>query len=107
MAVDDALGTVTICRRGRLGLYADDHSVTVRNAASRTRRFAWAEVSHFADGSVLNEAITPGYCSSSCARGARSGCTAHERLGVLGVRRVCRAVRIRRVAEPEVVPEAR
>jgi hypothetical protein len=55
MTVDDASGTMTICRRGRMGLYADDHGVTVRNAASRARRFAWAEVSHFADGSILNE----------------------------------------------------
>jgi hypothetical protein len=42
MTVDDAPGTVTICKRGRMGLYADDHGLTVRSAASRARRFAWA-----------------------------------------------------------------
>lgn len=55
MSVDDAPGTVTIYKRGRTGLYADDHGVTVRNPASRTRRFAWAEISCFADGSRMNE----------------------------------------------------
>jgi hypothetical protein len=55
MTVDDAPGTVTICKRGRMGLYADDHGLTVRNTASRARRFAWAEISHFADGRVLND----------------------------------------------------
>jgi Protein of unknown function (DUF2510) len=43
---------VTICRRGPLGLYANDLGVTVRNSAFRTGRFAWAEVRHFADGSL-------------------------------------------------------
>jgi hypothetical protein len=46
---------VTIYRRGRTGLYADDHGVTVRNPASRTHRFAWAEISSFADGSRTSE----------------------------------------------------
>jgi len=55
MTVDDARGTVTIYRRGRTGLCADDHGVMVRNPASRTRRFAWAEISCFADGSRMNE----------------------------------------------------
>jgi hypothetical protein len=55
MAVDDALGTVTICKRGRTGLYADDHGLTMRNDWAGTHRFAWAEVSRFADGRVLNE----------------------------------------------------
>jgi hypothetical protein len=41
---------VTICRSGRLGLYANDLGVTVRNSAFRAHRFAWDEVSHFADG---------------------------------------------------------
>lgn len=41
--------------RWRTGLYADDHGVTVRNFGSRARRFAWAEVSHFADGSRYGE----------------------------------------------------
>jgi hypothetical protein len=55
MTVDDAPGTVTIYRRGRTGLYADDHGVTVRNPGSRTRQVAWAEISCFADGSRMNE----------------------------------------------------
>jgi hypothetical protein len=55
MAADDTLGTVTIYRRGRTGLYADDQGVTVRNPASRTRRVAWAEISCFADGARMSE----------------------------------------------------
>jgi hypothetical protein len=55
MTVDDAPGTVTIYRRGRTGLYADDYGVTVRNPLSRTRRVAWAEISCFADGSGMKE----------------------------------------------------
>jgi hypothetical protein len=55
MTVEDSPGTVTIYRSGRPRLYADDHGVTVRNPASRTRRFAWAEISCFADGSRMNE----------------------------------------------------
>jgi Bacterial PH domain/Protein of unknown function (DUF2510) len=55
MTVDDAPGTVTIYRRGRTGLYADDQGVTVRNPASRTRRIGWAEISCFADGSRWSE----------------------------------------------------
>ena len=43
--------TVTICRRGSLGLYADDRGVTIRNSAFRARQFAWNEISRFADGS--------------------------------------------------------
>jgi len=50
MTLDGTPGTVTVHRRGRTGLYADDHGVTVRNRASRTRQFAWAEISCFADG---------------------------------------------------------
>jgi hypothetical protein len=55
MTVDDAPGIVAIYRRGRTGLYADDHGVTVRNPASRTRRVAWAEISCFVDGSRMSE----------------------------------------------------
>lgn len=55
MAADDASGAVTIYRRGRTGLCADDHGVTVRNPASRTRRVAWAEISCFADGAWMSE----------------------------------------------------
>ena len=55
MTVDDPPGTVTIYRRGRTGLYADDHGVTVRNPLSRTRRVAWADISCFADGSGMKE----------------------------------------------------
>ncbi len=50
MTADDADGAVTIWERGRRGLYADDHGVTVRNSASRTWRFAWADVSRFEEG---------------------------------------------------------
>ena len=47
MTVDDRSGRV----RGLAGLYADDHGVKVRNWPFRARRFDWAEVSHFEDGS--------------------------------------------------------
>jgi uncharacterized protein DUF2510 len=52
MTVDDASGIVTICKRGRTGLYADDHGVTVCNSLSRARRLAWAEIRCFTDGST-------------------------------------------------------
>jgi hypothetical protein len=55
MTMGDAPETVTVCKRGRGGLYADDHRVTVRNGKSRASRFAWGEVSRFADGSGQNE----------------------------------------------------
>jgi len=55
MAGDDAPGTVTICKRGRLSLHADDHGLTMRNDFAGTHRFAWAEVIGFADGRVFNE----------------------------------------------------
>jgi hypothetical protein len=54
MTVDDAPGTVTLYRRGRTGLYADEHGVTVRNPGSRIRRVAWAEISCFADGGSID-----------------------------------------------------
>jgi hypothetical protein len=50
----DAPGTVTIFDRGWNSLQADDHGLTVRNGP-RVRRFAWAEVSRLADGSVYNQ----------------------------------------------------
>lgn len=41
------------CLRGwRIGLHIDDNGVTIRNFF-RTHRFAWPEVSHFADGSAF------------------------------------------------------
>lgn len=55
MTAGDAPETVTICERGRRGLYADDDGVTVRNGKSRASRFAWGEISRFADGSGQNE----------------------------------------------------
>ncbi len=55
MNVDKVSGNVTTCERGRLGLYTDDQGLIVRNAASRPRRFAWTEVSRFADGSSQKE----------------------------------------------------
>lgn len=55
MTMDEAQGTVTIYRSGRTGMYADDYGVTVRNGASRTLRFAWAEIGCFADGARYSE----------------------------------------------------
>ena len=49
MTVDDASGAVTF-RSPKAALLADDLGVTVRNSGKRTRRLAWSEISHFADG---------------------------------------------------------
>jgi len=49
MAVNDTSGSVTICSRGRSSVFADDLGVTVRGLG-RARRFAWSDISHFADG---------------------------------------------------------
>jgi hypothetical protein len=54
MAENDAPGTVTIYNGGFSSLHADDHGLTLRNGA-RVRRFAWAEVSGFADGVQYGE----------------------------------------------------
>jgi hypothetical protein len=54
MIVDDHSGAVTVCKSRRGGLYADDLGVTVRNSASRAERFAWAEISRFAEGSAYD-----------------------------------------------------
>src|SRR5215470_10004809 len=57
-AVVAYLGIVTValiwgCFRGwRIGLHIDNNGVTIRNFF-RTHRFAWPEVSHFADGSAF------------------------------------------------------
>src|SRR5215831_14998668 len=48
MTVDDPSGTVAIYKRGRYGLYADDHGLTYRLVFG-TRRFVWAEVCCFQD----------------------------------------------------------
>ena len=53
-AVDGAPGPVTIFERGWNSLQADDHGLMVRQGP-RVRRFAWAEVSRLADGSVYNQ----------------------------------------------------
>jgi hypothetical protein len=45
---------VTIFDRGWNSLHTDEHGLTVRHGA-RVRRFAWAEVSRLADGSVYNQ----------------------------------------------------
>ena len=51
MAMDDASGTVTICKGQGLFLRADDAGVQLRNFHfGRARRIAWNEISHFADG---------------------------------------------------------
>jgi hypothetical protein len=60
MSTDEALGSVPICRKGRKGLYTDDLGVMVRSSASRTERFAWAEISHFADGGGQADAQSGG-----------------------------------------------
>ena len=49
MALNDRSGSVTICSRGRSGLFADDLGVTVRGLRG-ARRYAWSDISHFADG---------------------------------------------------------
>jgi hypothetical protein len=49
---------VTICRGQGLFLRADDAGVLVRNFYGRTRRIAWTEISHFADGSYMKEGVT-------------------------------------------------
>lgn len=59
MTVDDASGTVTICRGQGLFLRADDAGVLVRNFPfGRARRIAWSEISHFADGRYTKEGST-------------------------------------------------
>lgn len=50
MTAEDVPVAVTICKRGRTGLYADDLGVTVRGSKSGDARFAWAEIDCFADG---------------------------------------------------------
>lgn len=59
MTVDDAAGTVTICRGQGLFLRTDDAGVLMRNFHfGRARRIAWSEVSHFADGCYTKEGAT-------------------------------------------------
>jgi hypothetical protein len=55
MTVDDTSGSGTICSRGLSGLFADDLGVTLRNFPRGARRFAWSDISHFADGAVAIE----------------------------------------------------
>ena len=55
---DDYSGTVTICKGQGLFLRADDAGLVVRNFYGRTRRIAWTEISHFADGSYTSEGVT-------------------------------------------------
>jgi hypothetical protein len=50
MTAEDALGAVTICKRGRTGLYADDLGLSVRGSKSAGARFAWADIDYFDDG---------------------------------------------------------
>lgn len=50
MTAEDALEAVTICKRGRTGLYADDLGLSVRGSKSAGVRFAWADIDCFADG---------------------------------------------------------
>ena len=57
MTVGDSPVGVTICKRGRQGLYADDYGVTVRNWHGSELRFAWSEISRFADGSRTGEDV--------------------------------------------------
>jgi hypothetical protein len=51
MSADDAFGSVTICQKRHAGVHADDFALTVRHSASRAERFAWAEISRFAEKS--------------------------------------------------------
>jgi len=53
-----ASGTMTICEGQGLFLLADDAGVIVRNFYGRTRRIAWTEISHFADGRYTKEGVT-------------------------------------------------
>jgi hypothetical protein len=55
MSPNDPWGTLTICERGGAGLYAGDLGLTVRYSARAERRFGWAQVSRFADGSGLTQ----------------------------------------------------
>jgi hypothetical protein len=55
MAVDGTSGSVTMCSRGRSGLFADDQGVMLRNFPRDARRFAWSDISHFADGAMALE----------------------------------------------------
>jgi hypothetical protein len=57
MTAGDSPVGVTICKRGRQGLYADDYGVTVRNWRGSELRFAWSEISRFADGSRTGEDV--------------------------------------------------
>jgi hypothetical protein len=54
----DYSGTVTICKGQGLFLRADDAGLLARNFYGRTRRIAWTEISHFADGSFTQEGQT-------------------------------------------------
>jgi hypothetical protein len=55
MALDDALGTVTICKANGMFLRADAAGLLVRNVpGGPIRRIAWTEISRFADGRVTD-----------------------------------------------------
>jgi hypothetical protein len=59
MAVEDAAAAVTICRGQGLFLRTDDSGVLMRNFHfGRSRRIAWSEISHFADGCYTKEGVT-------------------------------------------------
>jgi hypothetical protein len=53
-----AAGTITICEGQGLFLRADEAGVLARNFYGRTRRIAWTEISHFADGRYTKEGMT-------------------------------------------------
>src|SRR6516165_5061554 len=59
MSVDDAAGAMTICQGQGLFLRTDDAGVLMRNFHfGRSRRIAWSEISHFADGCYTKEGVT-------------------------------------------------
>ena len=62
MAADEPSGTTAIWTWGlgrwRYGLYADDRGLTCRSLFG-TRRFDWADVSHFGDGGRMMDPTSP------------------------------------------------
>jgi hypothetical protein len=58
MRLDPATGEPFV-GRGYIGLWADEHGLIVRNPLSKPRRYAWADVSHFASGRTYDEVGRP------------------------------------------------
>lgn len=94
MTVDDAPGPVTIYSRGRSGLFADDLGVTIRNFPGSARRFAWSEISCFADGLQSGESYTRWVLEVVLHTGGRVpvNCTATSRPPAPGLQAAVRLV---------------